>query len=50
MEESPETLQLQKTGGTSYTFFVPTDQAFNKLGANKLERIMEDPTYLMKVC
>ena len=49
MEESPETLELKKAG-TSYTFFVPTDQAFNRLGASKLERIMDDPNYLMKVC
>ncbi|KAJ4446862.1 hypothetical protein ANN_13562 [Periplaneta americana] len=47
MEKSPETLELQNPG-TSYTFFVPTDQAFNRLGAARLERIMEDPTYLIK--
>ncbi|PSN42321.1 hypothetical protein C0J52_18223 [Blattella germanica] len=47
MEKSPETLEMQKAG-TSYTFFVPTDQAFNRLGASRLERLMDDPTYLTK--
>jgi uncharacterized surface protein with fasciclin (FAS1) repeats len=48
MERSPETLEFQKPG-TSYTFFVPTDQAFNRLGATRLGRIMDDPAYLIKV-
>ncbi|GFG32470.1 hypothetical protein Cfor_04311 [Coptotermes formosanus] len=45
---NPESLELQSPGA-SYTFFVPTDQAFNRLGAARLERIMEDPAYLTKV-
>jgi hypothetical protein len=43
LETNPETLELQKPG-TSYTFFVPTDQAFNRL-----EHMMDDPAYLTKV-
>jgi uncharacterized surface protein with fasciclin (FAS1) repeats len=48
MERSPESLQMLSPG-TSHTFFVPTDQAFNRLGATRLERIMDDPAYLTKV-
>lgn len=48
MERSPETLEL-RSPGASYTFFVPTDQAFNRLGSTRLERIMDDPAYLVKV-
>lgn len=48
MTNNPESLEMQKPGA-SYTFFVPTDQAFNRLGAARLERIMEDPAYLTKV-
>jgi hypothetical protein len=48
IERSPETLEMPRPG-TSYTFFVPTDQAFNRLGAARLERIMDDPAYLTKV-
>jgi uncharacterized surface protein with fasciclin (FAS1) repeats len=48
LERNPETLELQKPG-TSYTFFVPTDQAFNRLGATRLEHMMDDPAYLTKV-
>ncbi|PNF16145.1 hypothetical protein B7P43_G03285 [Cryptotermes secundus] len=47
MESSPETLESQ-TPRASFTFFVPTDQAFNRLGATRLERIMDDPAYLTK--
>nr|CAD7414106.1 unnamed protein product [Timema poppensis] len=47
MEKNPQTLELQKPG-SSYTFFVPTDQAFNKLGSARLHRIMGDSTYLTK--
>jgi uncharacterized surface protein with fasciclin (FAS1) repeats len=49
LASSPEVLQM-RSPGTSYTFFVPTDQAFNRLGATRLERIMQDPAYLIKVC
>jgi uncharacterized surface protein with fasciclin (FAS1) repeats len=48
MAHNPETLELQNTEA-SYTFFVPTDLAFNSLGAARLERIMADPAYLTKV-
>jgi uncharacterized surface protein with fasciclin (FAS1) repeats len=48
MERSPESLELQSPGA-SFTFFVPTDQAFNRLGAARLERIMDDTAYLTKV-
>jgi uncharacterized surface protein with fasciclin (FAS1) repeats len=48
MVNSPETLELQNPAA-SYTFFVPTDQAFNRLGAERLQRIMQDPAYLTKV-
>jgi uncharacterized surface protein with fasciclin (FAS1) repeats len=48
MERSPGAVELQ-TPGTFYTFFVPTDQAFNRLGSARLERIMDDPAYLTKV-
>jgi uncharacterized surface protein with fasciclin (FAS1) repeats len=48
MANSPETLELQNPAA-SYTFFVPTDQAFNRLGAERLQRIMQDPAYLTKV-
>jgi len=48
MANNPETLELQNPAA-SYTFFVPTDQAFNRLGAARLQRIMADPVYLTKV-
>jgi transforming growth factor-beta-induced protein len=47
MANNPETLELQNPA-VSYTFFVPTDQAFNRLGAARLQRIMADPVYLTK--
>ncbi|XP_066999804.1 transforming growth factor-beta-induced protein ig-h3 [Anabrus simplex] len=46
MESSPEKLELRKDG--AFTFFVPTDQAFTRLGSQRLERIMDDTTYLAK--
>ncbi|KAJ8882685.1 hypothetical protein PR048_014497 [Dryococelus australis] len=47
MESSPETLALEGPE-TSYTFFVPTDQAFNKLGETRLHKIMDDKSYLTR--
>ncbi|XP_063241056.1 periostin-like isoform X2 [Bacillus rossius redtenbacheri] len=47
MEKSPETLALESPD-TSYTFFVPTDQAFNKLGETRLHKIMDDDSYLTR--
>lgn len=44
-QANPNALVLTKPA----TFFVPTDQAFNRLGNARLQRTLTDITYLTKV-
>ncbi|XP_024947754.1 transforming growth factor-beta-induced protein ig-h3 [Cephus cinctus] len=48
-EVEPSTFEELKRPQSSYTYFVPSDEAFRKLGEARLQKIMGDGKYLTKV-
>ncbi|XP_047103668.1 transforming growth factor-beta-induced protein ig-h3-like [Schistocerca piceifrons] len=48
ISSTTSTTSSSSSSSSSYTFFVPTDQAFNKLGSTRLQRIMNDLPYLQR--
>lgn len=47
-EDSPNSLEF-RGGNTAYTFLVPSDQAFQRLGPAKLQHLLANTTLLARV-
>lgn len=51
LQNEPEGIDLRRSSSAAshYTFFVPTDEAFRRLGQAQLRRLQTDQNYLTRV-
>jgi len=50
LESDPQAIELRRgQTSSSYTFLVPTDEAFRNVGASRLRRLQNDQSYMTKV-